>query len=109
VKVDLIRPLSGAALEVLSSLPRVGEFVFRPLPAFGRLKRDLDDRAGVRGWRLHDLRRTGRTLLSRAGVNADHAERVLGHKLPGIRGRTIGSSTTPQRSMHSRHSPRRSS
>ena len=37
-------------------------------------------------WRLHDLRRTARTLMSRAGVPSDHAERVLGHALPQIRG-----------------------
>jgi hypothetical protein len=24
--------------------------------------------------------------MSRAGVNADHAERCLGHKIPGVRG-----------------------
>jgi FixJ family two-component response regulator len=35
---------------------------------------------------LHDLRRTSRSLMSRAGVPADTAERVLGHALPGIRG-----------------------
>jgi integrase len=37
-------------------------------------------------WVLHDLRRTARTLMSRAGVLADIAERVLGHVIPGVRG-----------------------
>src|SRR5262249_25521821 len=37
-------------------------------------------------WVLHDLRRTARSLMSRAGVPADHAERVLGHVIPGVRG-----------------------
>lgn len=37
-------------------------------------------------WRLDDLRRTGRTLMSRAGVPADHAERCLGHIIGGVRG-----------------------
>jgi integrase len=37
-------------------------------------------------WVLHDLRRTARSLMSRAGVPADHAERVLNHAIPGIRG-----------------------
>jgi hypothetical protein len=37
-------------------------------------------------WTLHDLRRTARSLMSRAGVPSDHAERCLGHVLPGIRG-----------------------
>jgi integrase len=37
-------------------------------------------------WRLHDLRRTARSLMSRAGVPSDIAEMVLGHKLSGVRG-----------------------
>ena len=37
-------------------------------------------------WRLHDLRRTARSLMSRAGVPTDIAEMVLGHKLTGVRG-----------------------
>jgi integrase len=36
------------------------------------------------GWVLHDLRRTARSLLSRAGVRPDIAERVLGHSLQGV-------------------------
>ena len=36
-------------------------------------------------WRLHDLRRTARSLMSRAGVSSDIAEMVLGHKLTGVR------------------------
>jgi integrase len=32
------------------------------------------------------LRRTARSLLSRAGVNPDVAERCLGHAIPGVRG-----------------------
>ena len=38
------------------------------------------------GWTLHDLRRTARSLMSRAGVDADHAERALGHVIAGVRG-----------------------
>jgi integrase len=37
-------------------------------------------------WQLHDLRRTARSLMSRAGVPSEHAERVLGHAIPGIEG-----------------------
>lgn len=37
-------------------------------------------------WRLHDLRRTARSLMSRAGITTDIAEIVLGHKLTGVRG-----------------------
>jgi integrase len=38
------------------------------------------------GWTLHDLRRTARSLMSRAGVPSEVAEQVLGHKIPGVRG-----------------------
>lgn len=37
-------------------------------------------------WTLHDLRRTARSLMSRADVRPDIAERVLGHVQPGIKG-----------------------
>ena len=37
-------------------------------------------------WGLHDLRRTARTLMSRAGVRREHAERVLGHAMPVVEG-----------------------
>ena len=42
--------------------------------------------AGVSDWTLHDLRRTARSLMSRAGVASDHAERCLGHAIGGVRG-----------------------
>jgi integrase len=57
--------------------------------AFGGLdrhKRAIDEASGVKGWVIHDLRRTARSLMSRAGVNADIAERCLGHVIPGVRG-----------------------
>jgi integrase len=37
-------------------------------------------------WVIHDLRRTARSLMSRAKVPRDHAERVLGHAIPGVEG-----------------------
>jgi integrase len=46
----------------------------------------IDKASGVTGWRLHDARRTARSLMSRAGVNSDHAERCLGHVIGGVRG-----------------------
>jgi integrase len=91
-KQDLVRPLSAAALAVLASVPRIDgcEYVFSngrtPLANFSRDKRALDAASGTSGWTLHDLRRTARSLLSRAGVNADHAERCLGHVIGGVRG-----------------------
>jgi integrase len=37
-------------------------------------------------WTAHDLRRTARSLMSRAGVRPDIAERVLGHAIKGVEG-----------------------
>jgi integrase len=94
VKVDLPRPLSEPALAVIEALRRDdgSEYVFasadgrRPMSAFGRLKRKFDKDTGTSGWTLHDLRRTARTLMSRAGVDSDVAERALGHVIGGVRG-----------------------
>jgi integrase len=47
-------------------------------------KARLDRSSGVTNWVTHDLRRTGRSLLSRAGVRPDIAERTLGHVQPGV-------------------------
>lgn len=41
---------------------------------------------GERDWTLHDLRRTARSLLSRAGVRSDISERMLGHVIAGVEG-----------------------
>jgi integrase len=87
-KVDLVRPLSKAALMVL---PDCGcEWVFavdgKPITAFSRLKREFDKACGASDYVLHDLRRTSRSLMSRAGIDADIAERCLGHVISGVRG-----------------------
>jgi integrase len=91
--LEIVRPLSKAALAILEGLPRIGDcpFVFsvdgrKPINGFSKAKRKFDAACGVVGWRNHDLRRVGRSLLSRAGVNADVAEMLLGHKLPHVRG-----------------------
>jgi integrase len=56
-----------------------------PLKSFSEPKAKLDAASGITNWRIHDLRRSSRSLLSRAGVNPDIAERCLGHALPTIR------------------------
>jgi integrase len=91
-KQPLIRPLSKAAQAVLAEQAQIdgGPLVFttdghRAL-SVSKPKVAFDAACGVTGWKLHDLRRTSRTLLSRAGVNADIAERCLGHVIGGVRG-----------------------
>ena len=88
---DVVIPLSAAAQEIIAAQPVLGDFVFttngsRPLGDFDGRKADLDKIAGLDGYVLHDLRRTSRTLLSRAGISADIAEMCLGHALGGVRG-----------------------
>jgi integrase len=83
-KTEIVRPLSKAAQAVLAELPRIGDYPFTsnaitPIASFSGPKAALDARSRVVGWRLHDLRRTARSLLSRAGVNSDVAEKCLGH------------------------------
>jgi integrase len=92
-KQELVRPLSKAAQRVLAGLPRIADcdFVFTAngrgiYNNFAANKRDFDKRSGISGWRLHDLRRTARSLMSRAGVPDNHAEHCLGHIVAGVKG-----------------------
>ena len=90
-KVDLVRPLSRMALDQLVDGSKTSQFVFptrngKPITDFGKHKLKFDKASGVKGYTLHDLRRTARSLMSRAGVNADVAERCLGHVIGGVRG-----------------------
>src|SRR6516165_1453593 len=86
-------PLSKAAQAVLAKMPKIVgcPWVFAggtgrcPFSNFGRAKVLLDQASGVTGWTLHDTRRTGRSLLSRAGIGPDIAERAIGHALAGVR------------------------
>jgi integrase len=90
---ELTRPLSKAAQSVLADCPRIDgcDFVFtvngrNAIGGRSRLKRELDESSGTSDWVLHDLRRVSRSLMSRAGVPSDHAERCLGHVISGVRG-----------------------
>jgi integrase len=92
--LEHVVPLSALAKRVLDldEVRKTGRnFVFttdgkRPISGFSKLKVGFDKACGVTGWTLHDLRRTARSLMSRAGVASDHAERCLGHVMGGIRG-----------------------
>jgi integrase len=53
---------------------------------FTLLKQRIDAELDIAHWTFHDLRRTARSLMSRAGVDADIAERCLGHTIGGVRG-----------------------
>jgi integrase len=101
-------PLSKAALAIINAQPRLDEcdYVFptrakTPHTRSGKSKAKLDkavlaalkNRAKngptiepIQNWTLHDLRRTAKTLMVRAGVRPDISERVLGHVIAGVEG-----------------------
>src|SRR6202034_1956834 len=56
------------------------------IAGFSSRKQYLDEESGITDWRIHDLRRTASTLMTRAGVSPDHVERCLGHLIGGVRG-----------------------
>jgi integrase len=99
-------PLSAAALALFEAQPKVDgcDYVFpskarTALSGFAKSKTALDAAildamraaAGkcekvkpLPHWTLHDLRRTAKTLMQRAGVRPDISERVLGHAIQGV-------------------------
>jgi integrase len=89
---DLMLP--EVALEIIRAQPRIAgnPFVFAGrgdahLLGFAKLKRDFEEGLpSMPQWGMHDMRRTARSLMSRATVNPEHAERVLGHVIGGVEG-----------------------
>jgi integrase len=89
---DHVVPLSAMAREIISGQDRTRSPLVFPgrggavLSRGGQGKAAIDrSTPGLAPWRIHDLRRTARSLMSRAGVNSDVAERVLGHAIVGVR------------------------
>jgi integrase len=113
-KVPKFVPLSKPALTEITEVAKVrdasSDFVFTtngdtPWNGFGGpLKSQLDQamladlrkvaadrgqdpsKVELKPWVLHDLRRTAKTLMSRAGVAPHISERVLGHVIDGVEG-----------------------
>jgi len=96
-KREHIVPLSGAAVDILDSLPRFteGDYVFtstagrRPVSGFSKAKTRTDQMlvehdTAIENWRVHDLRRTCRTGMARLGVPEIVSERVLNHLPQGL-------------------------
>jgi integrase len=87
-KVDFPRPLSGDAMAIINPSRQRDGFVFaidgKPITGFSARKKSLDKATGITNWRLHDLRRTARSLMSKAGISQEHAEIAIGHAQPVI-------------------------
>lgn len=78
-------PLSAPALDVLSGQPRIvgHDLVFGEgkggFAGWSRAKIALDKASKVKGWTLHDLRRTAATRMADLGVLPHVVEAVLNH------------------------------
>jgi integrase len=99
---------SQAQIKDLGDLLKLGKYAFtttgdKPFSGYSKAKHQLDERMEellrekfgepedpkkkhLVPWRIHDLRRTAKTLMVRAGARPDITERVLGHVIPGVEG-----------------------
>ena len=92
--------LPDMAIEIIRAQHRVGDnpYVFAGrgdghFKGYSPCKRRFDEKVTIAldgeplpRWTLHDLRRTARSLMARAGVRPDVAERVMGHAIQGVEG-----------------------
>ena len=104
---DAAVAIDSAALSVIAAQPTIddSDYVFSsraktPFSGFGKSKAKLDKAVlatmkkqakkgekveALQNWTLHDLSRSAKTLMVRAGVRPDISERVLGHVIAGLR------------------------
>jgi integrase len=102
-KRDHLVPLTPAMRAIIGGKARnAGQFVIstssgmQAFSGYSKAKKLLDEkltelrakdgRDPMAEWDQHDLRRTARSLMARAGLKDDVAERVLGHVIGGVRG-----------------------
>lgn len=85
--------LPKLALDIIEAQPKAKEnpFVFagrgkKAFNSFSDGKEDLHAKAPLAPWVIHDLRRTAKSLMARAGVRPDISERALGHVIAGMAG-----------------------
>jgi integrase len=101
-KQDHVVPLTPTAIDLIGPKGR-GRFIFSTdggktaFSGYSKAKAALDAEIAKRRkaqgrepmppWTIsRDVRRTCRTLMSRAGVASEHAERVVAHVIPGVEG-----------------------
>jgi integrase len=85
--------LPQAVLDIINAQPRIAgnPYVFfgrgsGPFNSFSQRKVELAEKLKIAPWVVHDLRRTAKTLMAKAGVRPDISERVLGHTIQGVEG-----------------------
>jgi integrase len=81
-------PLGPMAWDIIEAQPRMfgSDYVFGARRSgFAHMKPRLDEAMGVSDWVTHDLRRTARSLMSRAHIDSEVAELMIGHLQRGIK------------------------
>ena len=72
-------PLPPTARALLAKQPRTGDFVFK-FANWNVRKRLLDQRSGVSGWVVHDIRRSVATGMADIGIPPHIIEQILNHQ-----------------------------
>jgi integrase len=87
--------LPQMAVDIIEAQPRIAgndhvlasTLTSDPTNGLSKFKKALNKKlADMPNWTLHDLRRTARSLMARAGVADNIAERTLGHTIRGVEG-----------------------
>ena len=88
-----VLPLPPAALDIIAEVDRIdgrdhlfGGGADRGFQRWSASKRELDARAGVTGWTVHDIRRTVATRMADIGIQPHVIEAVLNHQSGQKRG-----------------------
>jgi integrase len=103
-KREHVFPYGDIVADVISGIPRLNstDYLFpasrdhvrgKPTTTFNgfqKSKIEFDERCGVTGWTLHDLRRTFGTKLAELKVAPHIVERLLNHKLGSVTNKTDG-------------------
>jgi integrase len=103
-KLDHTFPYGQIAAGIIEGAPRWNdtEYLFparcehvrgKPTTTFNgfqKAKAEFDERCGVTGWTLHDVRRSFGTRLAELGVLPHVVERLLNHKMGSIANKTDG-------------------
>lgn len=92
--------LPQLAIDIIDAQPEVADNPYvlagrgdAPIWPGAKLKAEFDaklteanDGTPLPAWVVHDLRRTAKTLMRRAGIDSEISERVLGHVIAGVEG-----------------------
>jgi integrase len=102
-KKEHVVPLSQSSRTILDGMPKLGRYVFTtngrgPIRGFAKFKTTFDatvlaelrkqdhEAKPLPHWTLHDLRRTARSLMGKAKVLSEIAERCIAHVPRGVQG-----------------------